>query len=154
MVMTKEFFSRSLDETREFARQFAVGLQPGDVVCLNGQLGAGKTEFMRGIAQVFNCDQQLSSPTFSIFNIYEGTLRGSRLSCTILIFTVSEARGSSMRSVLRSISTAHIFRWSSGLKNFRTCFPLTQKKFLLRSLEILTGASLSMLPECFRCLFF
>ncbi len=76
MVMTKEFFSRSLDETREFARQFAVGLQPGDVVCLNGQLGAGKTEFMRGIAQVFNCDQQLSSPTFSIFNIYEGTLRG------------------------------------------------------------------------------
>ncbi len=75
-VMTQEFFSRSVDETREYARRFAVGLQPGDVVSLNGQLGAGKTEFMRGITQVFNCDEQLSSPTFSIFNIYEGSLRG------------------------------------------------------------------------------
>ena len=72
----KEFYSRSVEETREYARQFAVGLQPGDVVCLSGQLGAGKTEFMRGIAQVFQCDDQLTSPSFSIFNIYNGRLKG------------------------------------------------------------------------------
>jgi len=74
--MTKEFYSRSVEETREYARQFAVSLQQGDVVSLSGNLGAGKTEFMRGIAQVFNCDDQLSSPSFSIFNIYNGSLRG------------------------------------------------------------------------------
>uniref|UniRef100_B3EK34 tRNA threonylcarbamoyladenosine biosynthesis protein TsaE n=1 Tax=Chlorobium phaeobacteroides (strain BS1) TaxID=331678 RepID=B3EK34_CHLPB len=72
----KEFYSRSVEETREYARQFAAGLQPGDVVFLCGNLGAGKTEFMRGIAQVFKCDDQLSSPSFSIFNIYNGSLRG------------------------------------------------------------------------------
>ena len=75
--MTEEYLSRSVDETREYARQFAVGLQPGDVVSLSGNLGAGKTEFMRGIAQVFNCDDQLTSPSFSIFNIYKGRLKGT-----------------------------------------------------------------------------
>lgn len=71
----REFYSRSVEETREYARQFAVSLQPGDVVSLSGNLGAGKTEFMRGIAQVFQCDDQLSSPSFSIFNIYNGRLK-------------------------------------------------------------------------------
>lgn len=74
--MAKEYYSRSVEETREYARQFAVGLQTGDVVCLSGDLGAGKTEFMRGIAQVFNCNDQLTSPSFSIFNIYKGRLNG------------------------------------------------------------------------------
>ncbi len=74
--MVREFYSRSVEETREYAQQFATGLRPGDVVCLSGALGAGKTEFMRGIAQVFNCGEQLSSPTFSIFNVYDGSLRG------------------------------------------------------------------------------
>ena len=74
--MTKEYLSRSVEETREYARQFAAGLQPGDVVSLSGQLGAGKTEFMRGVAQVFDCDDQLTSPSFSIFNIYKGRLKG------------------------------------------------------------------------------
>ena len=73
----KEFFSRSVEETREYARQFAAELLPGDVVSLSGNLGAGKTEFMRGIAQVFNCDDQLTSPSFSIFNIYKGRLKDS-----------------------------------------------------------------------------
>jgi tRNA threonylcarbamoyladenosine biosynthesis protein TsaE len=74
--MRGEFLSKSADETREYARRFASGLRPGDVVCLTGPLGAGKTEFMRGITEVFGCDEQLSSPTFSLMNIYEGSLRG------------------------------------------------------------------------------
>lgn len=72
----KEYLSRSVEETREYARQFAAALQSGDVVSLSGNLGAGKTEFMRGIAQVFDCDDQLTSPSFSIFNIYKGKLKG------------------------------------------------------------------------------
>jgi tRNA threonylcarbamoyladenosine biosynthesis protein TsaE len=71
-----EFLSGSADETREYARRFASGLNTGEVVCLTGPLGAGKTEFMRGIAEAFGCEEQLSSPTFSLMNIYEGSLRG------------------------------------------------------------------------------
>jgi tRNA threonylcarbamoyladenosine biosynthesis protein TsaE len=74
--MRGEYLSGSAAETREYARRFATGLRPGDAVCLSGPLGAGKTEFMRGIAEVFGCEDQMSSPTFSLFNIYEGSLRG------------------------------------------------------------------------------
>lgn len=73
--MRGEFLSDSAEQTREYARRFASGLGPGDTVCLSGTLGAGKTEFIRGIAEVFGCDEQLSSPTFSLLNIYEGVLR-------------------------------------------------------------------------------
>ena len=74
--MTEEFLSSSSEETRRFGRHFASGLQPGDIVSLTGQLGAGKTLFMRGITEFFNCDEQLSSPTFPLFNIYEGSQGG------------------------------------------------------------------------------
>jgi tRNA threonylcarbamoyladenosine biosynthesis protein TsaE len=74
--MRGEYLSGSTEETREYARRFAAGLRPGDAVCLTGRLGAGKTEFMRGIAQVFGCEEQLSSPTFSLMNIYEGRIGG------------------------------------------------------------------------------
>jgi tRNA threonylcarbamoyladenosine biosynthesis protein TsaE len=74
--MKGEYRSKSVEQTRDYARQFAAGLGPGEVVCLSGQLGAGKTEFMRGITQVFGCEEQLSSPTFSLMNIYEGVIHG------------------------------------------------------------------------------
>ena len=74
--MTEEFLSLSTTETSQYARRFAATLEPGDMVSLCGDLGAGKTEFMRGITGFFNCDDQLSSPTFPLFNIYEGSLDG------------------------------------------------------------------------------
>ena len=77
--MVLEFFSSSAEETRGYGRQFASGLQPGDIVSLTGQLGAGKTVFMRGITEFFNCEDQLSSPTFPILNIYQGLLFGEQV---------------------------------------------------------------------------
>ena len=74
--MTEEFLSLSAEESCQYARRFAATLQPGDMVSLCGQLGAGKTEFMRGVTEYFNCDDQLSSPTFPLLNIYEGSLDG------------------------------------------------------------------------------
>ena len=74
--MIEEFLSLSEHETRQIARECASSLQPGDIISLTGQLGAGKTVFMRGITEFFNCDEQLSSPSFSLFNIYEGSLGG------------------------------------------------------------------------------
>ncbi len=77
--MTEEFFSHSEHETRQIAIRCASNLQPGDIISLSGQLGAGKTLFMRGITEFFNCDEQLSSPTFSLFNIYQGLLEGEEV---------------------------------------------------------------------------
>ncbi len=78
-VMTEEFLSHSERDTLQIAMQCASSLQPGDIISLSGQLGAGKTLFMRGITEFFNCDEQLSSPTFSLFNIYQGSFEGEEV---------------------------------------------------------------------------
>lgn len=47
-------------------------LQPGDIVCLSGELGAGKTTLARGIAKGLGYDGRVSSPTFTLMNVYHG----------------------------------------------------------------------------------
>ncbi|OPX86949.1 MAG: tRNA threonylcarbamoyladenosine biosynthesis protein TsaE [Pelotomaculum sp. PtaB.Bin013] len=49
-------------------------LRPGDVVCLNGDLGAGKTRFAQGVACGMGVDGPVTSPTFTIINEYLGRL--------------------------------------------------------------------------------
>ena len=49
-------------------------LNPGDVVSLLGDLGAGKTEFVRGVCRHFNVEDIVTSPTFAIINQYDGTM--------------------------------------------------------------------------------
>ena len=56
----------------EFGRQFAASLQPGDVVALTGDLGAGKTCLVKGIALGLGVTQDVTSPTFTIIHEYRG----------------------------------------------------------------------------------
>lgn len=74
-----EKFSRSRDETREFARQFGASLPRGGFIALTGTLGAGKTEFVRGLCEALNFTGTVTSPTFSILNIYHGSMHGAPL---------------------------------------------------------------------------
>ena len=55
-----------VEETWALARRFAAGLKPGDVVCLEGDLGAGKTTFMQGLASAMGVKGRVTSPTFCI----------------------------------------------------------------------------------------
>ena len=67
-----EYYSKSDLETRLIAEEFAKKLKSGDVVCLTGDLGAGKTTFTKGLAKTFNIPYEPVSPTFNIVNVYEG----------------------------------------------------------------------------------
>lgn len=67
--------SNSPDDTIRIAKEFAQTVEPGDVICLEGNLGAGKTQFVRGFVQgVGLSGDVVSSPTFTIINEYEGEL--------------------------------------------------------------------------------
>jgi len=64
----------SEDETSEAGRLLAAELGPGDVVLIDGPLGAGKTAFVRGVAEGLGADPgDVSSPTFTILQQYGGT---------------------------------------------------------------------------------
>jgi tRNA threonylcarbamoyladenosine biosynthesis protein TsaE len=65
----------STEQTEELGRIVGVLLEPGDLVCLYGDLGAGKTHFSFGIAQGLEVrDQYITSPTFAFVNEYEGRI--------------------------------------------------------------------------------
>lgn len=64
--MKGSFEVRSVEETWDLARQLAAELGPGDVICLEGDLGAGKTTFTQGLAAALGVRGRVTSPTFCI----------------------------------------------------------------------------------------
>ena len=67
-----EFISHSEAETEALGARLAAGLPGGAVVAMYGDLGAGKTAFVRGMARGMGLDCRVSSPTFTIVNEYLG----------------------------------------------------------------------------------
>lgn len=65
-----DFFSRSPNQTRRIGARLGGALRAGDVICLQGDLGAGKTTFVQGVAQGWGSLDPVSSPTFIIVNEY------------------------------------------------------------------------------------
>lgn len=66
--------SESESETIAIAENFASGITRGDTVALVGDLGAGKTEFVKGICRFFSVETLVTSPTFAIINQYDGIM--------------------------------------------------------------------------------
>ena len=69
--MKQELISNSPLETRKFAAGFAKTLKPGDTVALYGDLGAGKTTFIQGLAVGLGYKGKVTSPTFIFIRPYE-----------------------------------------------------------------------------------
>jgi tRNA threonylcarbamoyladenosine biosynthesis protein TsaE len=68
--MLKETYSE--EETEKFAASLAERIKPGTVVCLDGDLGVGKTVFAKGFASGLGIKEPVVSPTFTILHGYEG----------------------------------------------------------------------------------
>jgi len=66
-----EVVTASPEETEALAARLAAGLAPGDVIAVSGELGAGKTTFVRGAARALGFAGTVSSPTFTIGHRYE-----------------------------------------------------------------------------------
>jgi tRNA threonylcarbamoyladenosine biosynthesis protein TsaE len=69
-----ELLSRSPESTRTFALRLATVAEPGDVVCLWGDLGAGKTVFAKGFGAGLGVEATISSPSFVLMGEYAGRL--------------------------------------------------------------------------------
>jgi len=65
-----EIISRSAEQTRRVGMRLGAMLEPGDIICLIGDLGAGKTTFVQGLAAGWGSLDPVSSPTFVIVNVY------------------------------------------------------------------------------------
>ncbi len=68
--MNKEIITKSTEETEQIGAEFAKELRPGDFVAMFGDLGAGKTAFVRGAAKAIAPNARVQSPTYTIVNEY------------------------------------------------------------------------------------
>ena len=64
------FISNSAEETESFGRQIAGSVKPGDVIALVGELGSGKTQFVKGLAASLGATTPATSPTFTLLHEY------------------------------------------------------------------------------------
>ena len=68
------FVSNSEEDTLSFAEEYAKTVQAGDVVCLEGDMGAGKTVFSKGVARGLGIFDEVTSPTYAYVNSYGNKL--------------------------------------------------------------------------------
>ena len=62
---------QTLEDTKAFAAEVAKGLHGGELVLIDGELGAGKTAFVQGMAEGLGADTGARSPTFTVMNVYK-----------------------------------------------------------------------------------
>ena len=74
-VKTQKITSKGPEETKAFGKHLAKGLKKGDIICLYGDLGSGKTTLIKGIASGLKISPaKVNSPTFVLMNMYKGRL--------------------------------------------------------------------------------
>jgi len=71
--------TKNVEETIELGEQLGAKLNAGDIVCLQGELGSGKTSLAKGICNGLGVEEQVTSPTYKIVNQYRGDLRVNHL---------------------------------------------------------------------------
>ncbi len=67
--------TESAEQTRALAAELAAALPPDTTLALHGDMGVGKTTFVQGLAQGFGVSEHVTSPTFAIYSIYQGSER-------------------------------------------------------------------------------
>ncbi len=119
MIFTIE--SNSSEYTKKIGEAFAKFLDPGDVVLLNGELGGGKTTFISGVAKGLNISQSVSSPSFTLINVYDFTRNNKKLKmahCDLYrISSVIDIVDIGLEDFIYDENTVTFIEWSDKIKN-------------------------------------
>ena len=82
-----EYISRSPEDTARISAEIATQLRAGDIILYEGDMGAGKTTFTKGLAAALGITDPVTSPTFALVNEY--TCRCSTSICTVSTATTT-----------------------------------------------------------------
>lgn len=70
-----EFIANNATATMSLGKKLGKLVNPGDIICITGDLGSGKTHFTKGVAEGLEIEDPITSPTFTIVNEYKGRLK-------------------------------------------------------------------------------
>jgi tRNA threonylcarbamoyladenosine biosynthesis protein TsaE len=112
----------SAEQTNTIAKEFAKSLHGGDIVLLHGDLGAGKTTFTKGIAEALGVEDTITSPTFTLMNVYP--IKNSKFEIQNLIHIdtyrledAAELVDIGVEDYLGDPNTVCLIEWPEKIKN-------------------------------------
>ncbi len=108
-----KYLVKSLEETKHLAEDFASTLEAGDVVLLNGDLGAGKTTFTQYVFHALGVKEIVNSPTFAILKTYIGKFRLHHFDTYRI--TTDEAIESGFDEILNDRDSIIFIEWSENI---------------------------------------
>jgi tRNA threonylcarbamoyladenosine biosynthesis protein TsaE len=117
----KRIITKNSKETRRVAASFASGLKGGEAVVLSGELGAGKTEFVKGMAKKLGVRDRISSPSFILMNQYNAYRRNSKIKkmAHIDCYRISSADDTldlGLDEILADDKTVAVIEWGEKIK--------------------------------------
>ena len=112
--MEYKFTSRSVDDTRQLAENIESEKFPGMVICLNGELGSGKTVFVKGFAQSLGITETITSPTFTLIKEYNS---GEMPLYHMDVYRIEEADNSIGFDDYFSSDAVSIIEWSDLIED-------------------------------------
>ncbi|MBV9960553.1 MAG: tRNA (adenosine(37)-N6)-threonylcarbamoyltransferase complex ATPase subunit type 1 TsaE [Acidobacteria bacterium] len=112
--------SRSPEETYRLGEEFGGRLTGGEIILLSGTLGAGKTLFVKGIADALGMDtDEVTSPSFTLVNLYRGRLTLYHLDLYRLAEGAGAAHAVDLDDLLADEEAVIAIEWAERLGNYR-----------------------------------
>ena len=119
--MDKKIITKSKHETQELGLKFAKELKGGEVVLLYGDLGAGKTTFVQGLARGFGITERILSPTFVLQRIHKIQKRGIGELNHIDLYRIENPKdidSLGLAEILDEGNSITVIEWADRIKNF------------------------------------
>ncbi len=114
--------THSAVETKRLAEKIALSLHGGEVICLYGELGAGKTTFTKGLATALGVTDEIISPTFTLMNVYSiKTLKHKNIKTVIHVDTYrlkdeKELLKIGVEDYLGEVGTVSVVEWPEKIE--------------------------------------
>jgi tRNA threonylcarbamoyladenosine biosynthesis protein TsaE len=117
--LSGEWISNSTEETFQLGAQIGTKLNGGEILLLSGQLGAGKTVFVKGLASSLGLDaQEVTSPTFTLVNPYTGRVPFFHIDLYRLDKGASAAHAIDIDELLMDERAVLVIEWAERLGNY------------------------------------
>jgi tRNA threonylcarbamoyladenosine biosynthesis protein TsaE len=118
-IQTGRWTSLSAEETFDLGARIGSNLTGGEIILLDGALGAGKTIFAKGIATALEIDEEeVTSPSFTLVNIYEGRLKLYHLDLYRLSEGATAAHAVDLDELLTDESAVFIIEWAERMGRY------------------------------------
>ena len=118
-IVTGNFVCETPEETFALGERFGASLAGGEIILLSGELGAGKTLFVKGIMNALEFDEaEVTSPSFTLVNIYEARLKVFHIDLYRLSDGAASGYAVDLDEILRDESAVVLIEWAERLRDF------------------------------------